>query len=190
LDKLKQQVQSGKIPTDENAIPSTQTIDGEDISGYISGDNFVYVDSEGNVKNTTIQKIDKANRADEKGIIEANYSLLTDRLKRNGNYKDWYTATEQYVQYLRDYMTKLDPKKDAKELISTQNKIEDLINQAQKRTGFGGTSKKFISDAELLSAYKKALDAASSPAPRRNVQSISNILKPVQLKHQVIKPLR
>lgn len=193
VNKIKQSLEGGNQVT--GSEKATYTIDGTDFEGYTSRDKFIYINEDGAVSTKSIKSIQKDQQTEEKGIIDANYSLLSDRLKRNNNVKDWLSSTVLYAQYLNDYKSKLDPQKDAKEIITIQNKIEDLRAQWEKYAGQGGFTKgkkpkKFISDAQLIAAYKKALEAAYSPAPKRNVKSISGIIKPVQLKHQVVRPLR
>jgi hypothetical protein len=73
--------------------------------------------------------------------------------------------------------------------ITREEAIKELNQLVAMKNAVSTGKKKTISDAQLLSAYKKALEAAYAPS-KKTSPSISSSIKPVQLKKNVIKPLR
>jgi hypothetical protein len=139
LSILRKNIKIGGVTGE--AKPTTYTIDGTDYDGYELNGKFVYVNEDGETKTKSVSSLEKDRAKDEKGLFEAKYSLVSDRLKRAEDYQTWNTTTQAYVDYLTDYKTKLDENKDAKELITVQNKIEDLQDTLNKYKSYGGFSK-------------------------------------------------
>lgn len=78
------------------------------------------------------------------------------------------------------------------ELVSKEEAVKELNELMKMKKGTsGGKGKKFISDAELLSAYKKAITAAYATPKRSSSSSSSRPVNPiVTLQRQNIKSLR
>jgi hypothetical protein len=190
VDKYKKALESNKDI--KGASKKSYSFSGEDYDGYVVGDKFIYTNEDGEVKTKSVESIKKTQRTEEKGILEANYSLLKDRLTRSKNRRDLYALNQQYVDYLKDYQKQLDPKKDAKEIITVQNKIEDLLYTLSKGVG-GGGGKRLVSDAQLLSAFKKALEAVYKARKRKDpgtyLTEMRKATRPFRIKRYVAKPL-
>lgn len=175
-----------------------------------TSDIFDYVDEDGNYKTIKLPKDSKLIKLDNgKMIADSPIGRTFYYKNENGNYatieidKDVplpnYTGNTEVDKILKSQY-KTDLNKKAKDailayqqgfiMLDELNKIMNTTTKIKNSLSAGKKPTKTISDAQLLSAYKKALEAASSPAPKRNVKSISGIIKPVQLKHQVVKPLR
>lgn len=101
---------------------------------YAEYGNKIYMNEDGMVKVYTKEDFEKA-------ITDAKYSLTVDRLKRNEDYEGWLRETTNYISYLQDYQSQLDPIADQKTAISLQNKIEDLSAQVEKYSSYGGFKK-------------------------------------------------
>ena len=74
----------------------------------------------------------------EKSIVDGEYSLTADRLKRADDYVGWVENAEGYIQYLQKFMGTLDPLYEKDDAIRLQNKIEDIRANIDKYTGYGG----------------------------------------------------
>lgn len=98
-------------------------------------------------KNQAIQWINNAAAAkttspkDDLSLQTSQYSLETDRLKRNDDFVGYIKAVQKQITALADYQKTLDPNIDKKEIIDSQNKIEDLMSQAEKYISYGGFKK-------------------------------------------------
>jgi hypothetical protein len=125
VNKVKEQIKGGKDIT-EKAEPTVYTMDGVETQGFKIGNKFVYVDEDGEATSKSISTIEKAQKSYDKGLIDAQYSLSADRLKRADDDAGWVDLTQQYVDYLTEYKTTLNEKTDAKDILTVENKIEDL----------------------------------------------------------------
>jgi hypothetical protein len=130
-----------EIKGDVKLEEKTYKIDGTDFEGYKIGNKFYYIDEFGEQTSKRVDVIEKQQRNEEKGIADATYSLVTDRQKREDDIEGWVDTTEKYIEYLTEYQKKLDTVKEAKEIITTQNKIEDLQDKLKTYKSYGGFSK-------------------------------------------------
>ena len=98
----------------------------------------------------------------------AEYSLNTERLKRDNNYQGWITEAQNYGNYLESYRQQLDP--SSKEYLTVTNKIEDLSTQVAKYQSYGGRFKKkakiTIKKVSMRKVTPKTVKKISIPAPR------------------------
>ena len=161
--KVKEQLQKGKS-VDNNVQQTTYSIDGTPQQGYQVGKNFVYVDGNGDTQSKTVQQLQKSQLSYDKGLFDAQYSLTTDRLKRAGDTAGIAQLNEAKLKYYQDYKAKLDPKKDAKELISVQNTIEDL--QYSLAGGKGKKPKKISIKSSKVSAPNITIKSSKTPKPK------------------------
>lgn len=130
---------------------------------------------------------------------DAKYALVMERLEASSD-------------PMRD-MVEMRKQVNGKEILSSgvidQLYDEGLISSAQKKYlkalkynkdsqkvevdrdyKASGGKKKTISDAQLLSAYKQALEAAYAPRKATKSTSTLNIIQPIKLKRQVVRSLR
>lgn len=126
---------------DKKAKQTSYNLNGTDIQGYQVGDRFIYTDENGDVKTKSIKDIKISQLKEEAGLIDAQYSLSSDRLKRVNDYTTWSKTTKTYINYLKKYQNKLDKKKNGEEIIRIQNKIEDLQDKLNKYGAYGGFKK-------------------------------------------------
>src|SRR3990167_2128009 len=161
-EKAKKQLGEGKIPTDLQS--ATFTIDGSDYEGFSTGKDFIYTDNEGEVKTKSIKDIEKAQIKDDKSLFDAEFSLTKDRLTRVGDSEGIAELNQIKLEYYKEYKSKLDPKKDAKELITIQNAIEDLeysITKGKK----GKKPKKISIKTTQFKAPKSTIKLSKAKAP-------------------------
>lgn len=118
---------------------ATYPIKGVEVSGYTMGDTFIYKDEDGEYKEKPIKDIEKDAIKYEKEVLDAEYSLEADRLKRLDDTASWIGITTQYVDFLKEYKKGVTDRKDK---ASIQNKIEDLEDQISKYESYGGAFKK------------------------------------------------
>ena len=113
---------------------------------------------------------------------KANYSLDSDRLKRNEDFRGWYLRSASYVQELAAYQATLDPTIDAIEITRIQNSIEDKLNEMAKYAGYGGFKKGSGSSYKKISLPKtsarKVVSISSSSSSRSNPPSVKIIKQP------------
>jgi len=127
-NKVINQLKNGVAPKPEDkAKITTYPISGVSQNGYVIGNKFIYQDEDGEWKQPTIEQVERNDMKYQKGIIDSEYSLASDRLKRADDDAGWAKLTETYIDYLKEYKTKLDPVEDAKELLTIQNTIEDKL---------------------------------------------------------------
>ena len=166
---------------------TTFTLDGTDYQGYQVGDRFIYLDDNGEVATKSIKAIEKEQRNEEKGLVDANYSLSADRLNRSKDAAGWQDLTQNYIDYLREYKKQLDPKKEAKELITIQNKIEDLENSLSKSKSGKKPKKITIKKLSLspIKIKKSARIKIKAPKPPKITKS-----KSYTYKVQKVEPIK
>lgn len=140
LDKIKQQLQLGQTPT-TNSQQATFNIKGTDFNGYVVGKNFVYQDVNGDIQSPNLDTVKKGQISYQKSIDDAQYSLTADQLKRDDNSSGWIDLTNNYIQTLTKYASKLDPKADKSEILGIQNKVADLMDQIKNYQSYGGFKK-------------------------------------------------
>lgn len=192
VEKAKKSLEGGK--ESKQGEPATYTIDGKEVSGVVIGKKFVYLNEEtGEASSKSIASIEKAQRAEEKGVVDATYSITADRLKRADDYQGWVKATETYIDYVKQYKDQLNPQTDKKEILSLQNKIEDLEAQVEKYKGYGGFTKgkQGTTLASILKAARE--DLADYYKVRQSLAEVSDrptALKAVLAVHKARKPRR
>ena len=166
---------------------TTFTLDGTDYQGYQVGDRFIYLDDNGEVATKSIKAIEKEQRNEEKGLVDATYSLSADRLNRSKDAAGWQDLTQNYIDYLREYKKQLDPKKEAKELITIQNKIEDLENSLSKSKSGKKPKKITIKKLSLspIKIKKSARIKIKAPKPPKITKS-----KSYTYKVQKVEPIK
>lgn len=135
----------------------------------LSKNNKLYIVQEnGDIK--TIDKTFTPEPVKYTGIQELDKLAVSSyKSKITARYKDIATLLE------KGEITREDAIKE----INTLNGLKNSVTSGKKKT---------ISDAEMLSAYKKALESAN--APIRKSPRIIQSFKPIQLKRQTVKKLR
>lgn len=92
-----------------------------------------YASTQKSIASAANAKIKKA-----KTKKEAEYSLNVDKYKRSNNLSGWLSATQSHIKYLEDYANNTS---DETEQLRIENKINDLISQAEKYQEQGGFTK-------------------------------------------------
>lgn len=114
-------------------------IDGVDYSGKAVNGKFIYWDPESaSVKSPTVKVLEQKQLTKEKQLLDAQYSLASDQMKRTDDSYSWLDLTKNYIDYLKEYKTKIG---DEASKLTVQNKIEDLQAQVDKYASYGGFKK-------------------------------------------------
>lgn len=77
----------------------------------------------------------------EDSTNKAQYSLDYQRAKRSNDIDKYMELSQSRYDYLENYKKLLDPKEDAKKLISIANEQDDILYYMQKYAGYGGFTK-------------------------------------------------
>lgn len=143
-EETKKKLMEGSIVNPDELMKSssgakTYTINDQEVSGIVQNGKFIYLDPEtGEAKSTTIKALEKKKLSQEKDLYDAQYSLVSDQLKRAEDYSSWVDITQSYIDYLKTYKAKADGEA---EKLRIQNKIEDLQAQVDKYKGYSGFKK-------------------------------------------------
>lgn len=143
---------------------------GSNNSSLLKNNKLYVLQDNGDVK--TVKIIDPIKPPTLSGIQEIDKTKIS-------SYKSSITARIKDLGILLDNgaMSREDVLKELQGLKALQSKVSK------------GSKKKFISDAELLSAYNKVLKSANAP-PRNKKAVIKSSVSPIQLKRQVVRKLR
>jgi hypothetical protein len=125
VNKVKEQLSGGKNISDK-AETAVYTLDGVETQGFKIGNKFVFINEDGEATSKSISTLEKRKAIYDKGLIDAQYSLSADRLKRAGDKAGWIDITQNYIDYLTEYKTTLNEKTEAKDILKIENKIGDL----------------------------------------------------------------
>lgn len=141
LDKVKQQMQSGKPVDNAVATPATFSIKGTKQSGQIVGKNFVYIDENGDIQTPTVKSLQAQEQSYQRDINNANYALLSDRAKSTNDYPTWDYLTQQHLVDLVKEQQSLDPIADKAKILTLQKQIDDTAKQMAAFRVQGGFKK-------------------------------------------------
>ncbi|MCL5070191.1 MAG: hypothetical protein M1308_04755, partial [Actinobacteria bacterium] len=173
-DKLKQQIQQGKVSQKE-VVQNTYNIGGIPIQGYELNGKFLYTDPDtGNITSKSIKTIKQQELSREKELTDARVSLDSDQLKRANNYPAWAELAQGYIDYLKEYKSKLTDEADK---LKIQNTIEDKEVELAKYKGYGGFKK-----PKKISVPKITIKRLKVPMPKTATIKALKILSPPKIK--------
>ena len=181
-NKIIERLEKGNAPSkDMNAKVAMFPVNGIDTNGYIVGNKFIYQDENGDWKEPKVEQVERNDLKYRKGVIDSEYSLASDRLKRADDDAEWTELTEKYIDYLKEYKTKLDPVEDAKELTNLQNTIEDKLYSIGKLKE--GKKPAKVTMRKVSAPAKITFKGFGANAPLQSVK----LTKPKKLVHKNIK---
>ena len=139
LDTIKESINNGQNVEETTSQKATFKINGEDIEGYVVGKKFIYQNPDtGEASTMALSNIKKQELSNQKELIDAQYTLSADRLKRSKDVGKWIESTEGYIEFLKEYQSKITDEADK---LRIQNKIEDLTITLDKYKSYGGFKK-------------------------------------------------